>query len=115
MLKSEFLTWAAKYSNGMKIISMKTRKSLKPNDFVPRRSFLKIESKRNLGQALSFNYIIIKVFSFPLIILRHWSYAWILNFFISLFFLISLLLIFTISEDLHKYLNLFESNPFGFI
>ena len=55
------------------------------------------------------------MFSFPLIILRHWSYAWILNFFISLFFLISLLLIFTISEDLHKYLNLFESNPFGFI
>ena len=73
-------------------------------------ALLKIESKVNLGQALSFDLRPMNVFSFPIILIRHWSCAWLLNFFISLFFFTSILLVFTVSEDFQKYLTLLEND-----
>lgn len=49
--------------------------------------------------------------SFPSIIIKHWTLAWIANLGISFFFLSSILVLFSISEDLQQYFFLFSNQP----
>lgn len=55
------------------------------------------------------------MFSFPCILLKHWSQTWLLSFLLSFFFISSILVLFTISEDIQKYINLCISTPFAFL
>jgi lipopolysaccharide export LptBFGC system permease protein LptF len=49
---------------------------------------------------------------FPAIIIRHWVFAWIGNLGISFFFFASVLVLFTISEDLNQYDIILLDQPF---
>ena len=49
--------------------------------------------------------------SFPSIIIKHWTLAWIANLGISFFFFASILVLFTISENLQHYFFLFSTQP----
>ena len=49
--------------------------------------------------------------SFPSIIIKHWTLAWVANLGISFFFFASILVLFTISENLQQYFFLFSTQP----
>ncbi len=55
------------------------------------------------------------MFPFPRILLKHWSQTWLFSFLLSFFFISSILFLFTISEDIQKYIDLCFSAPFAFL
>ena len=51
------------------------------------------------------------MFPFPRILIKHWSLAWLSSFLLSIFFFASILALFTISEDIQKYVDLCLNRP----
>lgn len=54
------------------------------------------------------------MFSFPRILLKYWTLAWLSSFLLSIFFFSSILVLFTISEDIEKYVDLCLNSPVVF-